>query len=47
MEAPEPTATARLTDGVVAPLRRYGKPDGPRLLINHGNGLAIDLFHPF
>ena len=28
-------------------LRRHGNPDGPRLVLSHGNGLAIDLFYPF
>ena len=28
-------------------MRRHGNPDGPRLLISHGNGLAIDLYYPF
>lgn len=28
-------------------LRRHGNPDGPRLMLSHGNGLAIDLYYPF
>ena len=28
-------------------LRRHGNPDGPRLVMSHGNGLAIDLYYPF
>ena len=28
-------------------LRRHGNPDGPRLALSHGNGLAIDLYYPF
>lgn len=28
-------------------LRRHGNPDGPRLVLSHGNGLAIDLLYPF
>ncbi len=28
-------------------LRRHGNPDGPRLILSHGNGLAIDLYYPF
>ena len=28
-------------------LRRHGNPDGPRLVISHGNGLAADLYYPF
>jgi len=37
----------RLDDEVTIPVRRYGNPDGPRLLLSHGNGLAIDLYYPF
>ncbi|MDE0248901.1 MAG: alpha/beta hydrolase [Gammaproteobacteria bacterium] len=48
-EAPPPTAIieARLEDEILVPVRRYGNPDGPRLLLSHGNGLAIDLYYPF
>ena len=28
-------------------VRRHGNPDGPRLVLSHGNGLAIDLYYPF
>ena len=28
-------------------LRRHGNPDGLRLVMSHGNGLAIDLYYPF
>jgi len=28
-------------------LRRHGNPDGLRLVLSHGNGLAIDLYYPF
>ena len=28
-------------------LRRHGNPAGPRLVLSHGNGLAIDLYYPF
>ena len=46
---PPPVAVieVRLDDEVTAPVRRYGNPDGPRLLLSHGNGLAIDLYYPF
>ncbi len=36
-----------LEGGEVIVLRRHGNPDGPRLVISHGNGLAIDLYYPF
>ena len=28
-------------------LRRHGNPDGNRLILSHGNGLAIDFYYPF
>ena len=28
-------------------VRRHGNPDGTRLILCHGNGLAIDLYYPF
>ena len=46
---PEPLATAevRVGDGSRFVLRRHGNPDGPRLVLSHGNGLASDLYYPF
>ena len=48
-EIPEPLSTheVRMDDGAVVILRRHGNPDGPRLVLSHGNGLAIDLYYPF
>ena len=48
-EVPEPLAVAevRTADGSLIILRRHGNPDGPRLVLSHGNGLAIDLYYPF
>lgn len=48
-ELPRPACTieVRLDDEVTVPVRRYGNSDGPRLLLSHGNGLAIDLYYPF
>lgn len=28
-------------------VRRHGNPDGPRLVLCHGNGMAVDLYYPF
>ena len=28
-------------------VRRHGNPDGLRLVLSHGNGMAIDLYYPF
>lgn len=36
-----------LPDGAQILLRRLGRPEGPRLALSHGNGLAIDLYAPF
>ena len=46
---PEPLETidAHMADGTVITLRRHGNPDGRRLVLSHGNGLAIDLYYPF
>ena len=48
-EVPEPLSThdVRVDDETVITLRRHGNPDGPRLVLSHGNGLAIDLYYPF
>lgn len=44
---PARTIEVRLDDGVATPVRRYGNPAGPRLLLSHGSGLAVDLYYPF
>lgn len=36
-----------MPDGAAIVLRRHGNPDGRRLVLSHGNGLAIDLYYPF
>ena len=48
-QVPEPIATVHVpTDANTGiTLRRHGNPDGPRLVMSHGNGLAIDLYYPF
>ena len=48
-EVPEPREIAEvpLSDGEAIIMRCHGNPDGPRLLMSHGNGLAIDLYYPF
>ena len=48
-EIPEPASVCEVrpdADAVIT-LRRYGNPAGPRLVLSHGNGLAIDLYFPF
>lgn len=48
-EVPEPDSVldVRLDGGTRTILRRHGNPEGPRLVLSHGNGLAIDLYYPF
>ena len=48
-EVPEPLSThdVRVDEETSITLRRHGNPDGPRLVLSHGNGLAIDLYYPF
>ena len=48
-ELPEPSATfdVPVDDDTVITLRRHGNPAGPRLVLSHGSGLAIDLYYPF
>lgn len=48
-DIPEPTSThdVQVDGGTVIRLRRHGNPQGPRLVLSHGNGLAIDLYYPF
>ena len=48
-ELPEPLSThdVRVDDNTLVVLRRHGNPDAPRLILTHGNGLAIDLYYPF
>jgi len=45
--APNRTFSVTTDDGAVIYLRRHGKSDGPRLVLSHGNGLAIDGYLPF
>lgn len=48
-QIPEPTSTCEVVmeDGSVTILRRHGNPEGHRLVLSHGNGLASDLYYPF
>ena len=36
-----------MTDGAIVRVRRHGNSDGPRLILSHGNGFAIDAYFPF
>ncbi len=44
---PEDAHEVRTADGYPIALRRYGNPDGPRLVMSHGNGFAIDAYWPY
>ena len=49
-EIPEPLSLCEveLDDETVTVVRRHGNPDADlRLVLSHGNGLAIDLYYPF
>ena len=48
-EIPEPLSVhdIRLDDHTVTTLRQHGNTSGPRLVLSHGSGLAIDLYYPF
>src|SRR5271166_2029792 len=49
LKFPEPLRTAKavMHDGAVIYLRQHGNPNGPRLALSHGNGLATDGYLPF
>jgi len=44
---PHQTFDLAMADGAVIRVRRHGNPDGPRLVMAHGNGFAIDAYVPF
>ena len=46
---PEPSDVweAQTPDGATIVIRRHGNPTGPAMIVSHGNGLAVDAYHPF
>ena len=46
---PEPSEVlaVQLTNGATAQVRRHGNPDGPRVVLSHGCGLAADTYLPY
>lgn len=48
-QLPEPVAVLDLatSDGATIRIRRHGNINGPRLVLSHGNGFAIDAYFPF
>ena len=49
VQLPKPNRVLDLAmeDGAIIRIRRHGNPAGPRLVLSHGNGLAIDAYLPF
>jgi hypothetical protein len=45
--APHETFEVALEDGARIKVRRYGRANGVRLFISHGNGFAIDGYLPY
>lgn len=45
--APLATAHVEMADGTVIALRRHGNPAGPRVVLSHANGFAVDAYFPF
>ncbi len=45
--APHMTFEVPLEDGARIRMRRYGNPDGVRVLMTHGNGFAADAYFPY
>ncbi len=45
--SPIRTFDATMDDGAIIRIRQHGTPSGPRLVLSHGNGLAIDAYLPF
>lgn len=48
-ELPEPADVLQLpmTGGAMSYVRRHGNPEGPRMFLSHGCGLAIDAYYPY
>src|SRR5215207_4300377 len=46
---PQPNTMLELhmPDGATLRLRRHGNKQGPRLVLSHGNGFAMDAYFPF
>lgn len=45
--APLSTCDVQLDEHTVTTVRQHGNPFGPRLVLSHGNGLAVDPYYPF
>lgn len=49
LQVPQPNDVIEVLtdDGIRLAVRRHGPPDGPRMVLSHGNALATDLYYPF
>ncbi len=47
LPAPTTVFDVTLEDGAVIRARRYGNPQGIRILLSHGNGFAVDAYFPY
>lgn len=47
LPAPKTTLDLVMDDGAVIFVRQHGNTEGPRLVLAHGNGFAIDAYYPF
>ncbi|MEE2995598.1 MAG: alpha/beta hydrolase [Pseudomonadota bacterium] len=49
INVPDPIAVydANMTDGAIIILRQYGNLNGPRVVLSHGNGCAINGYYPY
>ncbi len=47
IQAPLAMLEVATAGGTPIIVRRHGNPDGPRLFLSHGNGLAVDMYYPF
>jgi pimeloyl-ACP methyl ester carboxylesterase len=45
--APLATLQASMHDGTLVNVRRHGNPEGPRIVLSHGNGFAADMYYPY
>jgi pimeloyl-ACP methyl ester carboxylesterase len=45
--APHEILDLTMEDGALIRVRRHGNIEGPRLILAHGNGFAIDAYYPF
>ena len=46
---PEPLSVleVKMIDGARVYVRRYGNPEGPRMILSHGSGLSADTYYPY